>query len=52
MLLDRDGREWRVLHEPRDEAGAHWVMIRSGAQAVRLTYRNGDGFRLQPSSEG
>jgi hypothetical protein len=49
ILLDGDGREWRVLHEPRLEAGVAWVMVRSGDQALRLTYRNGDGFRLQPA---
>jgi hypothetical protein len=43
VLPDRDGREWRVLHDPREEAGIAWVMIRSGDQALRLTYRNGDG---------
>jgi hypothetical protein len=45
ILVDRAGREWHVLHEPRDEAEIAWVMIRSGDQAVRLTYRNAEGFQ-------
>jgi hypothetical protein len=48
LLLDRDGRKWHVLHEPRQEAGVAWVMVRCGDQALRLTYRNADGFRLRP----
>jgi hypothetical protein len=48
ILVDRAGREWHVLHEPRDEAGVVWVMIRGGDQAFRLTYRNADGFQAQP----
>ena len=52
VLIDDAGREWRVLHDPRAEAGVSWVMIRNGDQALRLTYRNAGGFRLQPASEG
>ncbi len=50
VVVDGGGQEWRVLHEPREEAGMAWVMIRSGDQALRLTYRNGDGFRVPQAS--
>jgi hypothetical protein len=52
VLQDRDGREWRVLHQPREDAGLHWVMVRSGDQALRLTYRNADRFRPRHDAGG
>jgi hypothetical protein len=50
VVVDGAGQAWQVLHEPREEAGMAWVMIRSDDQALRLTYRNAAGFRLQTAA--
>ncbi len=52
VVIDGAGQEWRVLHEPREDAGMAWVMIRNGDQALRLTYRNAAGFHLQAGEAG
>jgi hypothetical protein len=52
VVADGAGQEWRVLHEPREEAGMAWVMIRNCDQALRLTYRNAAGFHLQTAAAG
>ena len=52
VVVDGGGQEWRVLHEPREEAGMAWVMIRNGDQALRLTYRNAAGFHLRTAAAG
>lgn len=49
VLLDRNDREWRVLHEPKrdDSTGSWWVMLGSGDLGRKLTSRNAD-YRLKP----
>jgi hypothetical protein len=52
VVVDCAGQEWRVVHEPREEAGMAWVMIRNDDQALRLSYRNAGGFHLQTAAAG
>ena len=47
---DDRGREWLVHHDPVLEADrqTHFVMVRRGDFAVKLTYRSAFGWRVTP----